>query len=61
MLALKIMAALALCASVGTELYGLHPGGWGFLSNAGVVLAVVLWVLAGPAQQRRTAANGGNE
>lgn len=46
MVALKITATGILLVAILTEALGAHPGGWGFVSNAGVVLAVVLWVVS---------------
>jgi drug/metabolite transporter (DMT)-like permease len=46
MTALKTLAALALLAGVLLEVFGRHPGGYGFAGNAGAVLAVVFWALS---------------
>jgi hypothetical protein len=53
MIALKVMAVAALAGGVLTEVAGVHPGGWGFIGNAGAVLALVLWVLSWSARQPR--------
>lgn len=47
MKAVRVLAVVAFAAGVAVEASGAHPGGWGFASNAGMVLAIVLWVLSG--------------
>lgn len=52
MIALKVLGTLALLGGILLEVAGNHPGGYGFVSNAGVVVAVVLWALAVFAAER---------
>jgi hypothetical protein len=53
MVTLKVLAVVSLAGGVLTEVAGAHPGGWGFIANAGAVLALVFWVLSWPARQPR--------
>ncbi len=53
MLTLKVLAVIAFAGGVLTEVAGAHPGGLGFVGNAGAVVALVLWVLSGPARAPR--------
>ena len=46
MVALKVAAIVTVAGGILTEAIGIHPGGWGFVSNAGAVVALVLWVVS---------------
>jgi hypothetical protein len=50
--ALKVLGTLALLGGIAIEVAGNHPGGYGFVANAGAVVAVVLWALAVFAAER---------
>jgi hypothetical protein len=55
MIALKALGTLALLGGIAIEAAGRHPGGYGFIANAGAVVAVVLWSVAVFAAERQTA------